>query len=101
MMEYSRKTKNKLNELEKLITKELKDRIKSLDLIDTGLMYNTTEARVKFTDDGLDIEIETTDYYKYLNSDFNIENYVMGLNNVSVLMDEVFSLMIDDILFED
>lgn len=100
-MKYSSKTNRKLNELQTLITKELKARIKSLDLIDTGLMYDTTEARLRFTDDGLDIEIDTTHYYKYLNSDFNIANYVMELNSVTNLMDEVLSLMIDDILFED
>lgn len=100
-MKYSSKTNRKLKELETLITRELKARIKSLDLIDTGLMYETTEAHLMFTQDGLDIVIVTTDYYKYLNSDFNIENYVMGLNSVSNLMDEVLGLMIEDILFED
>lgn len=100
-MKYSSTTKSKLKTLQTLITKELKARIKSLDLIDTGKMLASTMAHIKFSNDGLDIELESTYYYKYLDSDYNITNYVLEQNNVSELMSEVFGLMIEDILFED
>lgn len=100
-MKYSNKTNTKLNDLQALITKELKARIKSLGLVDSGLLLNSTMVNIKFTNDGLDIELKSTDYYKYLDSDYDITDYVMKQNNVSDLMDEVFGLMMMDILLKD
>lgn len=100
-MKYSSTTKSKLNDLQALITKELKARIKSLGLVDSGKLLDSTIVHIKFTNDGLDIEVESTDYYKYLDSDYDITDYVLKQKNVSKLMDEVLELMIDDILFTD
>jgi len=100
-MKYSSKTNSKLKTLQKLITKELKARIKSLGLVASGKLLDSTIVHIKFADDGLDIELESTDYYKYLDSDYNITNYVLEQNNVSKLMAEVFGLMIEDMLMED
>lgn len=100
-MKYSNKTNTKLNDLQALITKELKARIKSLGLVDSGLLLNSTMVNIKFTNDGLDIELKSTDYYKYLDSDYDITDYVMKQNNVSDLMDDVFGLMMMDILLKD
>ena len=100
-MKYSSKTNSKLNDLQKLITKELKARIKSLGLVDSGKLLDSIKVHIKLSDDGLDIDLESTDYYKYLDSDYNITNYVLEQNNVSKLMSEVFGLMIEDMFMED
>lgn len=90
---------NKLrSQLVKLITDELKTRIKSLGLIDTGDMLDSTKAVVRIGSAGLDIEIESEDYYVYVDGEYNITDYVMELDSVTNLIGElVTTIAVDDV----
>lgn len=100
-MNYSSKTKLLKNKLEEEITNGVKKRISQLDLIDTGKMINTFGVEISFEDDGLDIEFSTTKYFKYVDGNYNITNYVLESKKIKSLMDEVFGMMIDDMFMED
>lgn len=100
-MNYSIETNSKKNNLELLITKGLRNRIKELDLIDTGTMLSTTVCYISYKDDGLDIKVQSTDYYMYMDSEFNITNYIIETQQVSNMLDDLFGDMIMDIIMED
>lgn len=100
-MKYSNELKNDIQRLSKMITNELKNRIKQLDLIDTGRMFSITESDIKFTMDGLDIEITTTDYYKYLDGDYDLTDYVFNLPNISNLINSIYGDMVVEIIMNE
>jgi len=91
---------NKLkSDLANLITVELKNRITALGLVNSGAMLSATKAIVRVNASNLDIEVESEDYFPYLDGEYNITDYVMELDSVSSLLDELItSIAIDDVL---
>lgn len=100
-MNYSNELISKLKILSDLITNGLKDRISQLDLIDTGRMFSITESDIEFSDDGLIINITTTDYYKYLDGRYNLTDYVMNNPSISNMMNDIYGDMIIEIMFDE
>lgn len=78
-----------ISDLERLITRLLKDRIKSLDLIASGTMYNETSARVIVKDLNVSILVDSTDYFIYLDAEHDIVDYVLNLPPVINLIGEI------------
>lgn len=100
-MKYSSRTRKLKADLEFELIKDIKARITQLDLIDTGKMLNTFDAKISFEDDGLDMKFSTTEYFKYVDGNYNITDYVLDSKKIRNLMDEVFAMMIDDMFMED
>lgn len=100
-MKYSNELISKLKILSDLITKGLKDRINQLNLIDTGRMFSITESDIEFSDDGLIINITTTDYYKYLDGRYNLTDYVMDDPSISNMMTDIYGDMVIEIMFDE
>lgn len=100
-MAYSSRTRLFKAKLEDEITKGIKARIKDLDLIDTGKMLNTFDAQVNFEDDGLDMKFTTTAYFKYVNGNYNLTDYVLDSSKIRNMMDELFGMMMEDMMMED
>lgn len=101
MMKYSARTRKLKADLEFELITDIKARIAQLDLISTGKMINTFGVEINFDDDGLDIEFSTTEYFKYVDGNYNITDYVLDSKKIKDLMDEVFAMMIDDMFMED
>lgn len=80
-----------IKELESLINNKLKQRIIDLDLVDTGLMRDSTLAKVSLTPDGVEVDIKSTDYFKYLDGDYHIS---------IVLTEPVVGDLIGEIMFK-
>lgn len=89
------------NKLQQLITKRLKIRIKSLGLVGSGKMLSETEAKVIFTNDGIDIDVESTTYFKYLDGEYNIIDYVLNESDVDKAITDLYGQMIIDMLMGD
>lgn len=100
-MKYSNELISKLKVLSDLITKGLKDRINQLNLIDTGRMFSITGSDIEFSDDGLIINITTTDYYKYLDGRYNLTDYVMNDPSISNMMTDIYGDMVIEIIFDE
>lgn len=67
--------KKSMDRIAKKLTTLLRKRIKQLDLIDTGLMYDSIEVVV---DSGTSFSIITTDYFKYVDGNYDIIDYVLN-----------------------
>lgn len=100
-MTYRSSTRLLKAQLEDAITKGVKDRIRQLDLIDTGKMLNSFDAQVNFEDDGLDMKFSTTDYFKYQDGYNNITDYVLDSPKIVNMMNELFGAMMEDIMMQD
>jgi molecular chaperone DnaK (HSP70) len=57
-----------LSQISKDIEDTLKDIIQKEGLIDTGRLYNSVSVTIK----GNEIDVETEDYYKYLDEDYQL-----------------------------
>jgi hypothetical protein len=55
-----------------ILTALLKKTILDLELIDTGALYNSIQVSVKYTNNGIDIIVNSEDYIKYLVEPYNI-----------------------------
>ena len=76
-------------QLEKDVTKALKDRIINLDLIDTGLMLSKTHSKITIRGFDLDLNIKSTDYFKYLDGDYDIVDWVLNLPSIINQVSEI------------
>jgi hypothetical protein len=100
-MKYSN-TVNKMRfDLQARFTKGLKQRIRDLDLIDTGATLRQTESRVIINDDGVDFDVDSTDYFKYLDGNYNIVDATLASREISDLMSELIGQIMLDELMED
>lgn len=100
-MKYSNAVDKLRYKLQERFTKGLKDRIKYLDLIDTGKTLRVTEARVIIKGDGVDFDIDSTDYFKYLDGNYNIVDATLASREISDLMSELIGQIMMDELMED
>lgn len=100
-MKYRSNTISKKAVLTRELSSALKDRIKQLDLIDTGEMLNSTSVVIDFTIDGLDIQVNSTDYYKYVDGKYNITDYVLDSRHITNLIEELYGEMIVDMFMMD
>lgn len=69
-------------ELEKLINDNLKLRIKELNLIESGNLYNNIKCVITIDTNGFNIDILSPDYYAYLDNEYNITNYVLNIQKI-------------------
>jgi hypothetical protein len=96
-MKTNAKIEVEKNRLEQLITTELKNRIKELDLIDTGAMLSTIKSSIKFTSNGYDIDIMSTDYFDEIDLKYEITDYVL---NLPMVEEGIGNLFADIVLLE-
>jgi hypothetical protein len=89
-MNYTGEINRKKLRLEKLITDNLRSRIEELNLIDTGEMLNSTQCIITFTSDGMDIDIQSTDYFMYNDDRYDILDYVFKNREIQDLIDEIY-----------
>jgi hypothetical protein len=89
-MNYTGEINRKKLRLEKLITDNLRSRIEELNLIDTGEMLNNTQCIITFTSDGMDIDIQSTDYFMYNDDRYDILDYVFKNREIQDLIDEIY-----------
>lgn len=74
-MAYKKSAAKVANYLKKL----LKQRIKDLGLVDTGQMYDSIMVTPYEDSDGeLGFTVKAEDYFKYLDGDYNIVDYVVN-----------------------
>ena len=76
-------------ELEKMITDELKLRIKTLGLISSGNLYNSIKCVVILDKNNFEITIESPEYYTYLDEQYNITNFVLNIERVETLITDI------------
>jgi len=84
------------NTLKVAVENEYKKRIQSLGLVKTGTMLRSIKAVIK-TQEELDISIESTDYFKKFDLEYNITDYVLKQPSVIKAIDDVIS----DMIFKD
>lgn len=97
-MYISRETRAKLKDLENQLTLSLKERIKELDLIDTGAMYQRSRFTVKLTDIGFDLDVVSTYYFPILDSRYGLVDYVLKLPIVNQKIGTVSNSLVDDLI---
>lgn len=100
-MNYSNETLGYKKRLEDRLTNALKARITDLGLVNSGQMRDSTKAFVDFTDDGLSIRISSTDYFEFLDSDYDITDYCLDLPDISELLTDLYGEMVLDLFFND
>jgi hypothetical protein len=83
--------------LEILITNALKARVKQLGLVDTGKLVGSIKCTLQFTSAGFDVNVDGVDYFKYLDGDYNIVDFVLSSKFVS---DAITNLYADMVLNE-
>jgi len=84
-----------LNDLEKTVTKAIKDEIKKKDLIDTGRMLRSIDTVASKTSDGIEIDILAVDYFKYVNGNYDV---IEDALNTKAFNDALDDTMTDYIL---
>lgn len=90
--------RNIVNILEDTITSKYKQIIQKNNLIDTGRLLREIKAKIIFLNDvEFKINIESPEYFKYLDEEYNISKEVFEDNDV----DDYLSKLIDEIIFED
>lgn len=90
-MAYTKSLPRVANKLKKLI----KERIKSLGLIDTGAMYDSIMVYpYEDTDGEIGFTVKAEDYFKYLDGDYNIIDYCV---NSKEFKDYLRDSLIEDI----
>lgn len=67
-MSFKSTIKSVTKKIESLIKKEIKNK----GLVDTGSLYDSIKATVKFSSDGFIITVEGNDYFEYLDEKHNI-----------------------------
>lgn len=73
--------KNRI-ELERLINDNLKLRIKELNLIESGNLYNNIRCVITIDNTGFNVDILSPDYYFYLDNEYDITNYVLNIPKI-------------------
>jgi hypothetical protein len=96
-MNYNSKINKQKSTLEKLVTDRYKKRIKELGLIDTGETLKSLKCSIKFTPDGFSLVVDSTDYFKYIDSEYGISDYVIIQKDVDELIKDLFA----DIIFSE
>lgn len=80
------------------VTREVKDRIRSLGLVSSGKMLNDVRVVLDMTPDGFSTTISSTDYFPILDQKYDITNYVLKNTKVVDSMAELFAdLMIEEL----
>lgn len=100
-MNYSGELNSKKNGLANLITNRIKQRITDLDLIDTGLMLDISTCVIEFIEDGLDIKIQSTDYYVYVDGNYDLTNYIIDQPDIDMMIKDIIGDMVIEYLFND
>lgn len=67
-----------IKQLENKITKKMKERIKQLDLIDTGALYRSISTNIKIVGDDLQIIINSEYYIVYLDDRYEVTSWVFN-----------------------
>lgn len=98
METYSQKTEAKRKQLGDTITNAYKDRMKELDLVDSGSLISTFKATVAYTDDGITVITDAQDYFKYVEARYNLTSYVMDTPEVSKGITDLMGSMVVDII---
>lgn len=95
--------KSKLKNLEKFLTKLLKDEIIKQKLIVTGKMLKETKAVIKTDKDGFTVEVHSTKYFKFVDGDNDIvdnafkgKNFNKLLKQIEVLYKDFFEKILDE-----
>lgn len=81
-------------ELERLTLDKIRQRIIDLDLVDTGKMLESMNVNIVLTSSGFDFEVSSVDYWKYVDGEHNILDWVIEQSDVSDLITELFSELI-------
>lgn len=82
-----------LSKLEITLTKLYKDEIKRQDLIDTGLMLRTIEAKAKIVNSEIEITLSATDYFKFVDGNFDVTENVQKSNGWDKVIDIMESIV--------
>lgn len=94
----NQKIEFKKKALERLITKRIQERIKVLELINTGTLLNSIKIEIDIRT-GFDIQIIGAPYYIYLDNEHNITNYVLELPEVDRGVKNLIADTLVDIMF--
>lgn len=93
---YSAELYKEKTQLEELITAEIKNRIIDLDLIDTGALYASIKTTITLTDNGYTTDVKGKDYFKYVDGNYGLIDYVLGLQKVSKAATNLYAGLIID-----
>lgn len=78
-----------IEQINRELTQLFKDDIIRKDLVDTGLLRDTINVEVTFTNDEWGLDITSQDYFVYLDVPYDITTDVMNTTRFNELVDEI------------
>lgn len=78
-----------LKNIEAQLTELFREEIIRQELIDTGLMLRTTRAFLIEAPRGFEINVESTDYFEYIDAKFQVTENVLKSRGFELLLEEI------------
>jgi|GEM_PF-5292738 len=82
-----------ITRIENRITDLVQDEIRRKDLIDTGLMLNSVETVISLENGELDMEVTSTDYFKYVDGDYDIVSDALETSTFKSILSDIEELI--------
>jgi len=88
--------KKDISQIEQMIVRLVRDEIRKQQLIDTGLMLRSVEAKLKIKGNSFTIDITSTEYFKYVDGDYKIlDNVFKGRDYEKLILPMIEQLFVD------